>query len=106
MPPNLDMISEAFRNGSYSITTHAYEELDNDNFTIEKLETAIGNDDPEIIEDYPDDPRGASCLVIGWFGPDLPIHVCVGVSGAEPEVITAYKPSPIRFWPPDFRRRR
>jgi hypothetical protein len=106
MPFNLDKISEFFRTGNYSITTHGYEELDNDGITIEKLEYAIGNDDPEIIEIYPDDPRGESCLVIGWFEPDLPIHVCLGMSVAKPEIITAYRPSSIKFRPPDFKKRR
>ena len=106
MPLNLDMISKCFRTGRYSITKHGYQELDADSITIEKLEVAIGNDSPEIIEDYPNDPRGASCLVLGWFEPDLPIHVCVGISEQEPELITAYRPSSIKFHAPDFRRRR
>ncbi|MDP1715758.1 MAG: DUF4258 domain-containing protein [Anaerolineales bacterium] len=106
MPLNLDMISECFRIGRYSITSHGFQELDNDHITIIKLETAIGHDSPEIIEDYPDDPRGASCLVLGWFEPDLPIHVCVGISSDMPEIITAYRPSPLKFHAPEFRRRR
>ena len=106
MPLNLNMISGRFRDGRYSITKHGYEELDHDSITIEKLETDIGHDSPEIIEDYPDDPRGASCLVLGWFEPDLPIHVCVSMSDDEPEIITAYRPSSVKFYPPDFRRRR
>jgi len=106
MPLDLNMISESFRNGRYSITAHGYQELDKDSITIEKLERAIGHDAPEIIEDYPNDPRGASCLVLGWFEPDLPIHVCVSMSDNQPEIVTAYRPSSIKFHPPDFRRRR
>jgi len=100
------MISEYIRNGQYSITTHGYEELDNDSITIVELEIAIGEDAPEIIEDYPDDPRGASCLILGWPEPNIPVHVCLGVSQNEPEVITAYRPSPNKFWPPEYRKRR
>jgi hypothetical protein len=106
MPLDLNMISECIRTGRYSITAHGYEELDNDNITIEKLEIAVGSDEPEIIEDYPDDPRGASCLILGWCKPDLPIHVCIGISNNEPEVITAYRPSPIKFRSPEFSKRR
>lgn len=106
MPFNLDRISEFFRTGRYAITKHGYEELDNDGITIERLEIAIGHDSPEIIEDYPNDPRGASCLVLGWFEPDHPIHVCVSMSSDEPEVVTAYRPSSRKFYPPEFRRRR
>ena len=106
MPLELNAISECFRTGRYSITVHGYEELDNDSITIENLEEAIGHDEPEIIEDYPDDSRGASCLLLGWFEIGLPIHVCVGISDEMPEIITAYRPSTSRFIPPDFRRRR
>jgi hypothetical protein len=80
--------------------------LDNDGITIERLETAIGGDSPEIIEDALDDPRGESCLILGWFEADLPIHVCVGTSDGQPEVITAYGPSSIKFVAPEFRVRR
>jgi hypothetical protein len=58
MPLNLEEVSEFFRNGDYYITKHGYEELDDDGITIERLETAIGLDNPKIIEDYPSDPRG------------------------------------------------
>lgn len=102
----MNAISESFRQGKYSITRHGYEELDNDGITIEHLELAIGHDSPEIIEDYPYDPRGASCLVLGWCDPGEPIHVCMGVSDDKPEVITAYIPNPNKFYPPEFRQRR
>jgi hypothetical protein len=106
MLPDLVTIAECFRTRRYSITKHGYEELDKDSITIEILEDALGHDSPEVIENYPDDPRGTSCLIIGWFEPDLPIHVCIGVSDGLPEVITAYRPSSIKFRQPEFRRRR
>jgi hypothetical protein len=106
MPLDLNAIVECFRVGRYFITTHGYEELDNDNITIEILEKAIGDDSPVIIEDYPQDRRGASCLISGWFEPNQSIHVVVGVTGDEPVVITAYKPNFRVFYPPDYRRRR
>jgi hypothetical protein len=106
MPLSLNLISECFRTGNYNITKHGYEELDNDGITIKKLEIAIGQDSPEIIEDYPNDPRGHSCLIQGWFEPDLSVHVCVGISQDKPEVITAYRPNLRKFYPPEFRRRR
>ena len=106
MLSNIDAIAECFRDGKYSLTKHGYEELDNDNITIKKLEDAIGHDSPEIIEDYPNDPRGASCLIQGWFEADLSIHVCVNIVGDIPLVITAYRPNATKFLPPNFRKRR
>jgi len=106
MPPNMDAIASFFKDGEYNITIHGYEELDSDSITIENLELAIGQDEPEIIEDYPNDPRGASCLILSWCQPNIPIHVCVSISGDRPEVITAYRPNPLLFWPPYFQKRR
>jgi len=106
MPPSMDAIANFFRVGDYNITVHGYEELDNDSITIENLELAIGQDKPEIIEDYPTDARGASCLILGWCQTTVPIHVCVSISGDKPEVITAYRPNPKYFLPPYFRQRR
>lgn len=102
----LDIIVQCFRDGEYFITRHGYEELDNDEITIDMLERAIGQDSPEIIEDYPDDRRGAACLVSGWFESNDSIHVVVGISSEKPIVITAYKPSNEWFYPPDYKRRR
>lgn len=106
MPLSLDAISECFKKGNYYITKHGYEELDNDSITIENLENAIGHDNPKIIEDYPNDPRGASCLIIGDVDSEIKIHVCIGISSQIPEVITAYIPSPERFHAPEFELRR
>ena len=106
MPLTLDDVAEHVRRANYNITKHGYEELDKDGITIAMLEVAIGADNPEVIEDYPNDQRGSSCLIVGWYEADLPLHMCVAVSGTQPEIITAYKPSSLRFRPPDFRRRR
>ncbi|MBU0512040.1 MAG: DUF4258 domain-containing protein [Chloroflexi bacterium] len=42
---------------------------------IHDLETAIFNG--EILEDYPDDPRGSSCLVSG-YSRNQAIHIVCG----------------------------
>lgn len=106
MPLNLEDVVTCFRDGRYFITRHGYEELDNDNITIDILERAIGDDSPEIIEDYPNDPRGASCLISGWVDPEHSIHVVMGVSSDNPVVVTAYTPNDTEFYPPDYRRRK
>lgn len=59
----------------------------------------------EIVEEYPDDPRGASCLILGHGENQRAIHV---VCAPKPEylaVITAYLPDPEQ-WEANFRRRR
>ena len=45
-----------------------------------------------LIEDYPEDPRGHSCLVLG-FVDDNPIHVVCAPKEEYLAIITAYVPS-------------
>ena len=73
---------------------------------IWELEDALRNG--EIIENYPDDPRGASCLVLGFCG-QKPIHAVCTIK-TDPEelfLITVYDPSkrPDK-WTENYRKRR
>jgi hypothetical protein len=57
-----------------------------------------------VIEEYTNDPRGASCLLLGHGTGDRPIHV---VCSPKPEflaIITAYLPDP-NDWSEDLRLR-
>jgi hypothetical protein len=57
----------------------------------------------ELVEDYPDDPRGHSCLLLGT--PDeRPVHVVCSPKADYLAIITAYVPDSTQ-WSPDFRRR-
>lgn len=57
----------------------------------------------EIIEDYPEDVRGLSCLMLG-SGEGRAVHVVCAPKDEYLAVITAYVPDPSQ-WSPDFRRR-
>ncbi|MDA1192818.1 MAG: DUF4258 domain-containing protein [Candidatus Poribacteria bacterium] len=58
----------------------------------------------EIIEDYPDDERGHSYLVMGsWDG--TPMHVVAADKQNYTFVITAYRPNSSQ-WESDFRTRK
>src|SRR3989338_6598764 len=59
----------------------------------------------EIIEDYPEDPRGHSCLMLGYGDMTRPLHVVCSPKADSLAVITAYVPS-IGEWSEDFRKRR
>ena len=59
----------------------------------------------EIIEDYPDDPRGHSGLMLGHGNDRRPIHVVCAPKAEYLAIITAYLPSP-DAWINDFRTRR
>ncbi len=57
-----------------------------------------------LVEDYPDDPRGHSCLLLGSGDGGRPIHVVVAPKDDYLAVVTAYVPDPTQ-WSPDFLRR-
>ncbi|MEK7760981.1 MAG: DUF4258 domain-containing protein [Nitrospirota bacterium] len=57
-----------------------------------------------LVEDYPEDPRGHSCLLLGHGDGGRPIHVVVAPRDEYLAVITAYVPDPAQ-WSPDFLRR-
>lgn len=58
----------------------------------------------ELIEDYPEDVRGHSALLLGWSGDDRPIHVVCSPKVDFLAVITAYLPDPAE-WSTDFKTR-
>jgi hypothetical protein len=57
----------------------------------------------ELIEDYPDDVRGHSCLLL-HAPTGRPVHVVCSPKVGYLAIITAYLPEPSE-WSPDFRRR-
>jgi hypothetical protein len=91
--------------GRYEFSKHAEREREIDMIYTWELEHALR--DCEIIESYPDDLRGASCLVLGFCG-SRPIHaVCtIKTDPNELLLITVYDPSkrPDK-WVENYRKR-
>ena len=59
----------------------------------------------EVIEDYPDDPRGHSCLMLGFGEDDRPVHVVCAPKTDYLAIITAYLPDPAE-WNSEFKTRK
>ncbi len=58
----------------------------------------------DLIEDYPEDARGHSCLILGHGRGGFPIHVVCSPKPDYLAVITAYSPS-LDEWEHDLRKR-
>lgn len=73
----------------------------------EEIRFLLCDDDPEMIEDYPNDPRGPSCLIIGITDGNGRIAHIVCADPPNPVVITAYFPAETRpdVWDSDYRIR-
>ena len=59
----------------------------------------------EMIEDYPEDVRGPSCLMLGFRVGRQPIHVVCSPQEDYLAIITAYVPDN-KLWTENFRERR
>ncbi|MGD0949984.1 MAG: DUF4258 domain-containing protein [Candidatus Binatia bacterium] len=100
---SLAVIRERVRRGDYVISFTHTEKLRERKIRAEDVEQAIR--DGAIIEDYPDDPRGPSCLILGRSG-GRPLHVVCGrLEERRILIITAYEPDPDE-WESDWRMRR
>ena len=91
------------RLGNIKHTLHALKEEALDNITAEQVENSLKLGF-KIIEEYSDDPRGVSCLLL-CFSDDMPVHiVCVPHEDAL-IIITVYRPD-ISKWTDDYKKRR
>ncbi|MDW8325721.1 MAG: DUF4258 domain-containing protein [Anaerolineales bacterium] len=84
---------------------HAVEQMNapDELITAEEVRAAIF--DGEIIEEYPEDVRGHSCLMLGLsLVNNRPVHIVCAPKEDYLAIITAYLPDPDK-WSPDFRKR-
>lgn len=95
----------AIATGQVHVSEHAYDEAVEDNLAIVAVleETPNG----ETIEDYPNDPRSPSCLVLLTLGEGSIVHAVWAFDGRTDRaiLITVYRPDPNR-WSDDFKQRR
>jgi hypothetical protein len=101
---SLSQIRLLIRRGRYRLSLHAEQERDADHIEITELEEALGSDRLELVEDYPNDPRGHSHLVLGFTGSGAPLHAVCATHEATLVLVTVYRPDP-RLWH-DYRVRR
>ena len=78
----------------YELSKHAVDQSIIRQITISELEdTLIAK--AEIIEDYPEDKYGSSCLILGFTNISRPLHVlCSYPSRPLLKIITVYEPDP------------
>ena len=102
---DINEIRRLIRRGQYEFSIHAQQERLDEDLDVTEIEEALVQG--EILEDYPDDPRGESCLVLGYAGTE-PIHTVLGwakkISGERIlRVITVYLPQPPKWTEPRTR---
>ena len=99
----IEQIRIKIQAGQFEFSKHAVDQSVLRRVSVQELREATAN--AEIIEDYPDDKYGPSCLILGFTRAGRPLHVqCSYPSRPLVKVITLYEPDPTRWI--DFRMRR
>ena len=102
--PLVQRVRDGIRTQAYRLTDHAEGERDADAISVREIEEAFGSGELELIEQYADDPRGASALFLGFTVEGKPLHAVLGLSSPDVVVfITVYRPREELWY--DWRRR-
>nr|VFK56516.1 MAG: protein of unknown function (DUF4258) [Candidatus Kentron sp. TC] len=78
--------------GEFEFTQHAVKRMVERNISDAEIREAGGK--AFIVEDYPDDKYGPSCLLLGFTAVGRPLHIQVtcGSLGPRVKIITLYEP--------------
>ncbi len=88
----IEHVNELIRSGKYRLTLHAEVERDADHISMVEVEEALMGNRCELIEDYPEDPRGHSFLLLGFTEQGQPIHAVCSIYEGTLVMITLYRP--------------
>ena len=99
----LDEICTKIKEGRFEFSRHATDQSIIRQIQVQEVREAI--DECEIIEDYPGDKYGPSCLILGFTRSRRPLHIqCSYPSRPLVKIITLYEPDPLQWV--SFKRRR
>ena len=92
----LNEIRTKIRNGQFEFSRHATDQSIIRHIQVQEIREAI--DECEIIEDYPNDKYGPSCLILGFTRSRRPLHIqCSYPSRPLIKIITLYEPDPLQW---------
>jgi len=92
-----------FLQDAFEFSKHAVDQALLRNILVSEIREAAQA--AEIIEDYPDDKYGPSCLLLGFTRTGRPLHIqCSYPSRPLLKIITVYEPNPGEWI--DYRKRR
>ena len=114
---DLGLLQQAVRNRHMLVGPHALSEAAADQVTIQEIWDGVMSPSAEVIEDYPMDPRGPSCLIYCLSNriaehvvvayPSVPAASTLGLP-AIAFMITCYRPGGPKYaskWSADCKRR-
>ncbi len=88
---DIDKIKQKVLGNKFRLSQHAENEKQQDKIYFKEINEVSKN--LELIEYYPDDPRGHSCLLLGFTLEGKPLHfVCGDLEKEKILFITIYRP--------------
>ncbi len=92
----IEEILEKIKQDKFEFSQHALDRTIIRRITVQEIKEAIANG--EIIEDYPNDKYGPSCLIFGSTLTNRALHIqCSYPSRPLIKIITLYEPDPKRW---------
>ncbi len=89
----IEEIQGKFSQNRFEFSQHALDMSILRHISVSEIREAILSG--KVIEDYPDDKYGPSCLIFGKTEKNRPVHVhCTHPSRDPIKVITVYEPDP------------
>jgi hypothetical protein len=93
----IEEIRQKIVQGQFEFSQHAVDQSIIRHISVQELREAIASG--EIIEDYPNDKYGPSCLIFGFTLANRPVHIqCSYPSRPLIKIITLYEPDPKRWF--------
>ncbi len=93
----LQAIQHKIRTRQYELSRHALDQSIQRCIDVKELEEALLGK-IEVVENYPNDKYGPSCLLLGFTDADRALHVlCSDPSRPRLKVITLYEPDPAKW---------
>lgn len=88
----------------FEFSRHAVDQSIIRNISVQEVREAIQNE-AKIIENYPNDKYGPSCLILGFTEQQRPLHIqCSYPSRPVLKIVTLYEPDPAKWI--NFEKRR
>lgn len=92
----LDEICAKIRNWQFELSRHATNQSIIRHITMQEVREAI--ETCKMLEDYPEDKYGPSCLILGFTKSKRPLHIqCSYPSRPLIKIITLYEPDPLQW---------
>ncbi|MDO8444560.1 MAG: DUF4258 domain-containing protein [Deltaproteobacteria bacterium] len=98
----LKFIKGKVKSNFYQAKLHAIERMNERGIMPEDIKTALL--DGRLVENYPDDKRGHSCLVWGRTNTGRDLHIVCGISEEYLWIITIYEPDKEEWETPERRK--